>query len=152
MENKKDIPSNSRANTDKWLKLWMRIIGALYLFLFIAAALLKLPIKVLAPEGTLSQASAGDPLSMFLVDTWVILGLAIGSIGLALLLASRIPSRAKVLVQTVIGFELIWGIGSDIYQILRGHNIEKILPWIVIHIIIITTGITVLRKTQKTDT
>jgi hypothetical protein len=47
---------------------------------------------------------------MFLVDTWVILGLAIGSIRLALLLASRIPRKAKVLVQTVIGFELIWGI------------------------------------------
>lgn len=129
----------------------MRIVGAFYLLLFVAAAILKLPIQTLAPEGTLEQAAAGDAVAMFLVDTWVILGLALSAIGIALLLASRNPAQAKTLAWTVIGFELIWGICSDIYQIARGHPIEKIIIWIVIHIVIITTGILALRNIREAN-
>lgn len=147
----KDITESSQfkeAPHAKWLTWWMRIVGAFYLLLFVAAAILKLPIQTLAPEGTLEQAAAGDAVAMFLVDTWVILGLALGAIGVALLFASRIPTQAIVLVWTVIGFELIWGICSDIYQISRGHPIEKIAVWIVIHIVLITTGILALRQAR----
>jgi len=132
--------------TTKWLTVWMRTVGTFYLFLFVATAILKLPIHALGPEGTLSAAANGDAVARFLVDTWVILGLAIGSIGIALWVASRIPSEAKVLVWTVLGFELIWGIFSDVYQLMRGHPVEKIIIWIVIHILFITTGILALRK------
>ena len=133
------------------LKWWMRIVGAFYLFLFVASAILKLPIQTLAPEDTLEKADAGDAVARFLVDTWVILGLAIGTLGVALLLASRVPSRAKVLVWTVIGFESIWGICSDIYQLMRGHSIEVIGIWIVIHIVFITTGMWALQGTRITE-
>ena len=146
-ENSQDI----RTPNFKWLKLWMRIVGAFYLFLFVAAAILKLPIQTLAPEGTLEKADAGDAVARFLVDTWVILGLAIGALGVALLLASRVSSRAKVLVWTVIGFELIWGLCSDMYQLMRGHSIEVIGIWIVIHIAFITTGMWALQGTRITE-
>ena len=130
------------------LKWWMRIVGAFYLFLFVAAAILKLPIQALAPEGTLDKAAAGDALARFVVDSWVILGLAIGSVGLALLLASRTPSRARTLVWAALGFELFWGLCSDIYQLARGHSIQVVGTWIVIHIIIISTGIFALRNSH----
>ena len=133
------------------LKLWMRIVGAFYLFMFVAAAILKLPIQALGPEDTLAKAEAGDVLARFVVDTWVILGLAICSMGLALLVASKVPSRATVLVWTTIGFELIWGICSDIYQLLRGHALQVVGIWIVIHIVIITTGILALRAVRTAE-
>ena len=134
------------------LKWWMRIVGAFYLFLFVAAAILKLPIQALAPEGTLDKAAAGDALARFVVDSWVILGLAIGSVGLALLLASRAPSRARVLVWTALGFELFWGLCADIYQLARGHSIQVVGTWIVIHIIVIATGIMALRNSRDWGT
>jgi len=130
----------------------MRIVGAFYLFLFVGAAILKLPIQLLGPEGTLEKAIAGDALARFLVDTWVILGLAICAIGIALLTASRHPAQSTALAWTVIGFEFIWGMISDIYQILRGHPIEKIIVWIIIHLVIITTGILALRNAGKRNT
>jgi len=132
-----------------WQAWWMRIVGVFYVFLFVATAILKLPIRVLGPEGTLEKAISGDSMARFVEDTWVILGLALGAIGLALLMASRHPARSKVLVWTVIGFEFIWGIISDLYQITRGHPVEKILPWIIIHIVIITLGFLSLRNSPQ---
>jgi hypothetical protein len=132
----------------KWLAWWMRIVGTFYLFLFVAAAILKLPIMALAPEDTLSKAGAGDPLAGFLLDTWVILGLALAALGMGLILNSRQAGSSIALVWTVIGFELIWGIFSDAYQLVRGHPVEKIIPWIVIHLVFITTGILALRKNR----
>ena len=135
----------------KALKLWMRIVGSFYLFLFVAAAILKLPIQTLAPADTLAKADAGDALARFVVDTWVILGLAISSLGAGLLLASRTPSRARVLVQTVIVFELLWGICSDVYQLMRGYSITVVGIWIPIHIAVITTGILAMRGTRTAE-
>ncbi|MDP3726276.1 MAG: BphX family protein [bacterium] len=128
------------------LKWWMRIVGTLYIFLFVAAAVIRIPIRVLGPEGTLDRNAAGDVLAMFVVDTWVILGLALGAIGIGLLVASRAPEKAIALVWTVIGFELIWGLGSDMYQLARGYDLQEIGIWIIIHVIIITTGILALRN------
>lgn len=150
MDNEKDIQDSHPVYAARWLTLWMRIVGSFYLFLFLATAILKLPIQTLAPEGTLEKAAVGDGVARFLVDTWFILGLAIGSIGVSLWLASFIPAQSKILIRTVIGFELIWGIGADIYQICRGHPIEKIIPWIFIHMLIITTGILTIKGTEGT--
>ncbi|MEO5581653.1 MAG: BphX family protein [Saprospiraceae bacterium] len=151
MEITQKIKPEKLNNDNTWLTWWMRIVGSFYLLLFIASSVLKLPIKTLAPVDTLEKAAAGDPLALFLIDTWVILGLAIFSIGLALLVASRRPTQSIVLVWTVIGFELIWGICSDIFQIFRGHPVFVIGIWIVIHIIIISMGILSLRKARITN-
>ena len=128
------------------LTWWMRIVGTFYLLLFIASAIIKIPISVLGPEGTLALSAAGDDLAMFVVDTWVILGLAIASVGVGLLIASHAPRQAKALVWTVIGFELIWGLGSDMYQLARGYELQGIGIGIIIHIIIISTGFLAIRN------
>ena len=128
------------------LAWWMRIVGALYVFLFVAATFLRLPIQTEGPEGLLEKAAAGDPMAKFVVDTWVVLGLELGVIGAALVIAARVPAKATILVWTVIGGELIWGIGSDVYKLARGY--EPVVPsiWIFIHALIIVTGFLGLRR------
>jgi hypothetical protein len=66
--------------------------------------------------------------------------------GISLVAASRRPEKAISLAWAVICFELIWGLCSDGYQLSRGHSMEKILPWIVIHFIIISSGFWSIRK------
>ena len=129
---------------------WMRIVGALYMFLFVAATFIRLPIRAEGPDGVLYQAAAGDPTAKFVVDTWVTLGLELGVIGAALLIASRVPAKAIALVWTVIAGELVWGIGSDLYKIARGYVVTVPSIWILIHSIIILTGILCLRTVQPT--
>ena len=51
------------------LMCWMRIVGSLYMFLFIAAVFLKLPIRAEAPTGVLEHAASGDLTAKFVVDT-----------------------------------------------------------------------------------
>ena len=123
------------------LKWWMRIVGAFYLFLSFAAIVLRLPIQVEGPKGTLAQAAAGVPLANFAVDTWVTYGLDLLVIGAALLVTSRKPDRAKVLIWTVLGLELVRGIGTDVYKIIRGYELSGELIWIAIHSVIIFTGL-----------
>lgn len=57
------------------------------------------------------------------------------------MIASRKPDRAKALIWTVIGLELVRGIGIDVYKIIRGYEFSAELIWIVIHSIIILTGV-----------
>jgi hypothetical protein len=133
------------------LTWWMRIVGGLYLFLFVAAAFLRLPIQMEGPPGILERADAGDVTARFVVDTWVVLGLELGAIGAALLIASRVPSRAIALVWFVIGSELIWGIGSDLYKLARGYAAPTPLVWILIHSAIIVTGLLALRSVRSSN-
>lgn len=122
------------------LKWWMRIVGVLYLFLFVAAAILRLPIQAEGPPGILDSATAGDPTARFVVDTWVVLGLELGVLGAALVISARTPGRAFVLVWTVLGGEMVWGIGSDIYKLFRGYDPTVPVAWMLIHSVIIVTG------------
>ena len=137
------------------LKWWMRIVGSFYLFLSFAAIVLRLPIRVEGPKGVLDQATAGNQLANFVVDTWITYGLDLLVIGAALLIASRKPERAKVLILTVIGLELVRGIGADLYKIIRGYELSAEIIWIVIHSVIVLTGLRFLGwragKTGRTD-
>ena len=127
----------------------MRIVGSFYVFLFVAAAFLHLPIQAEGPDGILEHAANGDPVARFVVDTWVVLGLELGAIGIALLIASRVPMKATALVWMVIGSELLWGIGSDIYKLGRGYPLHVSVPWIFIHSLIIVTGFLALRSLKS---
>ena len=128
------------------LKWWMRIVGVFYLLQFVMNAFVRAPIRSVGPEGALARASAGDPTARFLVDTWVTFGLEVGAIGAALLTASRVPDQAKALVWTVIGIELARGIVDDIYMIARGYDLTAYVIWIVIHTVVIVTGLLSLRS------
>ena len=139
------------------LKWWMRVVGVFYVLLFVAAALLKVPIEAFGFADVLARAADGDMPARFLVDTWVMFGLELGVIGVALLYYSRTPNGARALVWTVLGLELVRGIIDDIYMIVRGYELTPLVVWIVLHSIIIAAGLWALRAsrdggTQPTET
>ncbi len=123
------------------LRWWLRIVGVFYVLQFVMNAIVRAPISAVGPKDALVMASAGDPLATFLVDTWITFGLEIGAIGVALVVASRIPEQAKVLVWTIIAIELARGIANDVYMIARGYNSTVFVIWIVIHTVVILTGL-----------
>jgi len=133
------------------LKWWLRIVGVFYLLQFVMNSFVHAPISAVGPEGALARASAGDAMARFLVDTWITFGLEVGAIGAMLLIASRKPEQAKVLVWTVIGIELARGIVDDIYMIARGYDLGVYIIWIVIHTIVIVTGLLSLRKARPIE-
>ena len=130
------------------LAWWLRIVGVFYLLQFVMMVFVRGPISAQGPEGALALAAAGDPMARFLVDTWVTFGLEVGAIGVGLLLASRRPDQAKALVFTVIAIELLRGIAADIYMLSRGHRLSVLVPWLVIHSVIIVTGLLSVRSTR----
>jgi hypothetical protein len=130
------------------LKWWMRAVGALYLFMFLAAAVLRIPIEVEGPDGVLALAASGDAVARFVVDTWVTFGIYIGAVGVAVLIASRMPSQATPLVWTIVAMEL-GGILVDIYKVARGYPPIAPMTWMAIHSIVIVTGLLSLRRVRE---
>ena len=133
------------------LKRWLRVVGAFYLLQFVMNALVHAPISAVGPEGALARASEGDPTARFLVDTWVTFGLEVGAIGAALVIASRTPEQAKVLVWAVIGIELARGVANDVYMIVQGYSPAVFITWIVIHTVVIVTGLLSLQRRRPIE-
>jgi hypothetical protein len=120
----------------------MRSVGALYLAMFVLAAIVAAPIRVMAP----AALRATDATSRLLVSTWITLGLEYLVIGGALLLLSRVPDRARGLVVTVLWLELVRGIGTDMLMLARGFEPVPQLIWIAVHAVVIASGIACLRR------
>ena len=128
---------------------WMRIIGAFYLLQFVMMALVRAPIRTFGPAGTLSKATAGDSLARFVVDTWTIFGLEVGAVGVMLLIATRRTELAAGAIWTVLAIEVGRGLIADTYMIARGINVAGYLVWIVIHSVVIVTGLVALRAGRR---
>jgi len=126
------------------LRWWLRIVGLFYVLQFVMNGIIHAPIAAVGPKDALAMASAGDPTARFLVDTWLTFGLEILAIGVVLVIASRTPEHAKLLVWTIIGIELARGIANDIYMIARGYDLKVYVIWIVIHTVVILTGLVAL--------
>ena len=125
------------------LTLWMRIVGALYLFLFVAATFLRLPVKAEGPKGMLEEAAAGNAIARYALDTWVILGLYYLVIGASLIVFSITRVEVRSLVHAVLGLEVA-GIAVDVFKLTRGYPRTVMSVWIVIHSTIIATGVAAL--------
>jgi hypothetical protein len=127
---------------------WMRIVGVFYLVQFVMMVFVRAPIRALGPEKALVQASLGERVARFLIDTWITFGLEVAAIGGALLIASRTPLQARALVWTVIGIEFMRGIVNDMYMFWRGYDFTVLTIWLVIHTLIIVTGLFSLRRSS----
>lgn len=103
----------------------------------------------MGPPGALEREAAGDPTARFLVDTWVTFGLEVGAIGVVLLLASRRPQEARWLVWAIIGIEIGRGLVADVYMLSRGLNVTGLVIWLVIHSVVIATGVAALRRAAR---
>src|SRR4051812_43304773 len=102
------------------LVVWMRVVGLLYLFVSALCIGPKIPIRAEGPPGVLERAAAGDATARFVVDTWLMFGLYMGAVGIALIVASIRAPDARGVVWLVLGLELIGGIGIDFYKLARG--------------------------------
>ena len=129
------------------LAWWLRVVGLLYVFMAVVAIGPRIPIRAEGPAGILERAQAGDATAKFVVDTWVMIGLYLGAIGVSMLVASRTPEQARVLVWTVLGVEAIGGIGIDVYKLVRGYRRTPPIVWIGIHSAVIGSGLLCLRGT-----
>jgi BphX-like protein len=123
------------------LAWWLRIVGVLYLFISFVSIGPRIPIRAEGPAGVLDRAKSGDPTARFVVDTWLMFGLYMGAVGIGLLAASRAPEQAVALAWAVIGLEAIGGIGIDVYKLARGYRRGPPLVWIVIHAVVIASGL-----------
>jgi hypothetical protein len=123
----------------KGLRWWMRVVGALYVLLFVMASIARVPIREEGPPGVLDLAAAGNPVANFVIDTWFTFGIFLGVVGIALMVASRTPEQARALVWTLLGLE-VGGIVADVYKIARGYHGAPYV-WIVVYIAIIATGL-----------
>ena len=132
----------------KRLRWWMRVVGTFYLLLFVLGAIIKLPVEqTLAQAGVLMDQT--NLAHRFLVDTWVMFALELGVIGAALWFFSDRPYESRALIWTVLGLELIRGIVDDIYMLIRGYDPAFYIGWIVLHTIIILTGLWSLRSASE---
>ena len=80
------------------------------------------------------------------MDSWVTLGLEFAMIAVALLIGSRAPERAIALVWTVMGLEVGRGIVTSAYMMVRGHDPKPHVIWIVIHSVVVASGLFLLGR------
>jgi hypothetical protein len=125
------------------LQWWMRLVGAYYLLAFVGV-MARAPIRAEGPPGVLERAITGDGTARFVVDTWTALGLLLGVIGATVLYFSTQPNDARAVAQMIVAMELAWGIPIDVYKIARGYPKRVLIPWLVVHAVVIATGILAL--------
>jgi hypothetical protein len=125
---------------------WLRIVGGFYILL----TLMNLGFLFLSPEAlkdTLPAPMSGDPLAVrAFADAWLVFVFELGALGAAMLYASRKPERSGALILAIILAEIFRGIVADAIWIARGYAAASYLPFIVIHTIIIVTGILFWRQ------
>lgn len=130
------------------LRRWMRAVGGFYVFmgLFNTPPIIQARMPVQYPD-------LGVPVDSFpaqaLIDVWFMFGLEVLVIGAALLWFSRDPLRHIALVWTVLVLELVRGIADDVYLIARGYDLVVYSIWIVIHLVVITTGMLSIRRSRS---
>ena len=127
-------------------KWWLRVVGVFYLLLTLMN-LYGLFINSQLYTEVLPVPLAADPLAVrAFSDAWLVFVFELGVLGAMMLYASRDPARGGVLVLTIIWAEVFRGIVADALWILRGYSAASYIPFIVLHGIIIATGIVFLRQ------
>jgi len=131
------------------LKWWFRVVGAFYLFLtagnlyglfFTSGQMFAdmLP----APLNTVPLAARAFS------DAWMVFVFELGVLGAMAFVASRGPVKNQIMAWVIIWAEVFRGIVADAIWITRGYAVSSYAVFIVIHIIIIATGVIFVRQAQ----
>ncbi len=135
----------------KRLKNWFRVVGVIYVLLgvgfipFINATRLEMMLPGFdAPVGGVAYRGLLDFTFMFGLDLLVTGGF--------LLFASRDPLRYVPLVWLIVALEIVRGILDDVYMIVRGYAAPFYIGFIILHLIIIITGIVFSRQALREAT
>ena len=131
------------------LKWWFRVVGGFYLLLtamnlwalFLGggqmfAGILPVPMNTDA----LAVRAFGD--------AWMVFVFELGVLGAMALVASRNPIQNRIMAWTLIWAEAFRGIVVDAIWIGRGYSASSYAVFIVIHLIIIVTGVMFVRQAK----
>lgn len=133
------------------LKWWLRIVGVLYVLEGAGTTALALFDRAeFAAIWASTEAGALDELAirgaqiagMPAVLTWVLLGVL-------MLVYSRMPEKARVLVVIVALWELLVWIPSDIVGSFYGFTLPRTAGLIAVHLAIGLSGLLLLRRAAK---
>jgi hypothetical protein len=131
------------------LKWWFRVIGAFYLLL----TAMNLSALFLG-SGQMFADTLPAPMNTdaFAVqafgDAWLVFVFELGVLGAMALVAAREPARNRIMAWTIIWAEVFRGIVADAIWITRGYAVASYAIFIVIHLIIIVSGVVFVRQTQ----
>ncbi len=132
----------------KKLIWWFRIVGAFYLLL----ALMNMYFVLLNPSFAGDMMAFPFPTTndtlMAFVDGWSPFAFEILGIATFMLWASRNPRRYLGAVWLLVWLEFLHGVLDDIYLIARGYDTVGYIVFIVIHLIIIGTGVLFGRQAE----
>lgn len=132
----------------KKLIWWFRLVGGFYFLL----ALMNMNFVLMNP-GAVSDmvvfpfAVTPDTIMAF-VDGWSPFAFEILGISTFMLFASFNPRRYLGAVWLLVWLELLHGVFDDIYLISRGYDTVGYLIFILIHLIIIITGVLFVRQAE----
>lgn len=135
------------------LQRWMKFVGVFYVVLglrllpWFNAPMVDRLGDMVAPGVALES---GSPEFLLLIDWMATFGLDLLVLGVVLLVAARNAWDHRVLAYVVIGQEAIRGILADVWFAARPFNSAVFyLGFIVVHVVIIATGVRALRRGAK---
>jgi hypothetical protein len=130
------------------LKWWFRIVGAFYLLLALAnlgATLFDSQLSMY--KGLLPGPLAGNALAARgFADAWFAFVMDMLAIGGFCLWASRDPLKYLGAVWIIVLMEFLHGVVDDAFLIARGYDAMSYIIFIVIHFVIIVTGVMFARE------
>ncbi len=130
----------------KKVKWWMRVIGIFYLILTIMN-LYGLYFNLDFIKQNLPSGLGNDDLAVQrFADAWLVFVYDLGATAMALLVGSFDPIKSKYLIVFVLLAEFFRGIVCDLTWINRGYDPKSYYLFILIHIVIISTGLFMLKK------
>ena len=126
------------------LRWWFRIYGAFYLLL----AVLNLYSTFINRKffGDILPFPANDLVVRAFVDGWSPFAFEILALGTFALWASRDPLKYLGAVWLIVWLELLHGVVDDVYLIANGYDAVSYIVFIVVHFVIIGTGVMFARE------
>ena len=130
----------------KKLTWWFRIVGGFYLLLAIMNMYGTFVNQDFFRQA-LPYADNELAVKAFVIG-WSPFAFEIMGLATFMLWASRDSGKYIGAVWLIVWLELLHGVIDDVYLITNGFNAGEYIPFIVIHLIIIVTGIWVAQKAQ----
>jgi hypothetical protein len=130
-----------------WLRRWMYLVGGFYVLmgLFNTPWIIEARLPTQYPDlGVAVESNAARAL----VDVWFMFGAEVLVIGVVLIAFAPRHGERMALVWAVLGMEVIRGIAVDVWFLTRGYDPPIYVGWIVVHLIIILTGLYAIRRVR----
>lgn len=134
----------------KGLQRWMVCVGVFYILnlVLLWPSIWTPQLPLVYPNVNLYQE---EIIFQLLLDAWLIVGLGLAAIGVVLIAGAKNPIRYyPALIPVVLITETIFGIW-DIYSAMNHEDIVVALITLVIHVIIIATGLLVWKNVKAID-